>query len=564
MSVDAVTLNVVGKALMAISREMGANLLRAAYSTVVREARDCSVALLDARGDVVAQAEMIPMQTGGITQAFRALARRFDLGALTPDDALITNDAYDGGQHLQDILVFLPIFWRDRLVGFGGSVAHHLDIGGAMAGLNALATEYYQEGIRLPASRFSMSRDWNGGFVESFIRANVRAPEKTLGDLNAQFAANRTAQVRLGEVIDKYGLETTLACMSELMNYSERRIRAEIAKIPDGVYRGEDVVEGEPYVKELIPIVVTVRKAGTDIEADFEGTGPQAPGAINCPFASCVSAVNACVRGVLHEKDIPFNEGCNRPVTVKAPYGSLLNPRPPAAVRARMSAAFRVYNAMMRALAQAVPERVISAGFDTTTVAALSHLDRGTGRYGVVVEIAGGGYGAGPDNDGGDALDGPLSNCANAPVESLEIEYDYFRVDCYRLLPDSGGAGRCRGGLGLERAYEILKDGVGFSGYSDRFKTGAWGLFDAMDGASGAFTVERADGRREDLLSVCSTVLNRGDRLRVMTGGGGGYGDPRKRDGDLVLRDLREGKVSARHAREAYGVEASDDQHNAP
>lgn len=555
MSVDAVTLNIVGKALMAIPREMGANLLRAAYSTVVREARDCSVALLDREGNVVAQAEMIPMQTGGVAQAFRALARRFDLGSLAPDDALIINDPYDGGQHLQDIIVFLPIFWRDRLVGFGGSVAHHLDIGGGMAGLNALATECYQEGIRLPASRFNMSRDWNdGGFVESFIRANVRAPVKTLGDLNAQFAANRTAQSRLVEVIDKYGVDTTLACMSGLMDYSERRMRAEIASIPDGVYRGEDAVEAEPYVKDLVPIVATVRKSGTDIEVDFEGSGGQVPGAINCPFASCVSAVNACVRGVLHEKDIPFNEGCNRPITVKAPYGSILNPRPPAAVRARMSSAFRVYNAMMRALAQAVPERVIAAGFDTTTVAALSHLDRATGRYGVVIEIMGGGWGAGPENDGVDATDGPLSNCANAPIEALEIEYNYFRADCYRLVPDSAGPGCHRGGLGLERTYEILKDGVGFSGYSDRFKTGAWGLFDGREGASGTFVIERADGRREQLVSVCSTTLNRGDRLRVVTGGGGGYGHPEKRDRALVLRDVREAKITAAQARERYGV----------
>jgi N-methylhydantoinase B len=557
MSVDAVTLNIVGKALMAIPREMGANLLRAAYSTVVREARDCSVALLDRRGDIVAQAEMIPMQTGGIAQAFRGLARRIDLGSLTPDDALITNDPYDGGQHLQDIIVFLPIFWRDELVGFAGSVAHHLDIGGGMAGLNALATECYQEGIRLPASKFSMSKDWNGGFVESFIRANVRVPEKTLGDLNAQFAANRTAQARLREVVQKYGLDTTLACMTEVMNYSERRIRAEIAKIPDGVYRGEDAVEAEPYVQDLVPVVATVRKSGTEIAVDFEGTGGQVPGAVNCPFASCVSAVNACVRGVLREKDIPFNEGCNRPITVTAPYGSLLNPRPPAAVRARMSSAFRVYNAMMRALAHAVPERVIAAGFDTTTVAALSHLERETGRYGVIVEIIGGGWGAGPANDGGDAMDGPLSNCANAPIEAIEIEYDYFRAHCYRLLPDSGGAGRCRGGLGLERAYEILKDGVLFSGYSDRFKTGAWGLFGGGAGASGAFIIERADGRRETLVSVCAATLKRGDRLRVLAGGGGGYGDPAARGADLIRRDVREGKISARRARAAHGYEGN-------
>jgi N-methylhydantoinase B len=200
MTIDPVTLNIVGKSLIAIAHEMAANMRRASYSTVVREARDFSVGLLDANGDVVAQAEMIPMQTGGISQAFRAIAEDVDLSNLTPDDALITNDSFRGGQHLQDIFLYSPIFDGERLIGFGASVAHHLDIGGGMPGLNATATEIYQEGIRIPATRFSVSRDWNGGFVENFIRANIRVPRKGIGDLNAQFAANNTAIERMADV----------------------------------------------------------------------------------------------------------------------------------------------------------------------------------------------------------------------------------------------------------------------------------------------------------------------------------------------------------------------------
>jgi N-methylhydantoinase B len=229
---------------------------------------------------------------------------------------------------------------------------------------------------------------------------------------------------------------------------------------------------------------------------------------------------------VLHEKDIPFNEGCNRPLTVEVPYGSILNPRPPAAVRARMTPASRAFNAIMRALSLAVPERVIASGFDTTTSVSLSHLDSGSGKYGVVIEILGGGWGAGPGHDGADALDNPLSNCANAPVEALEIACDYFRVREFQLLPDSGGAGHHRGGLGFQRTYESLRDGVEFAAYSDHHRWGAGGLFGGGAGSTGAFVLRRRDGDERALPCVTGARLDVGDTISIRVGGGGGYGDP--------------------------------------
>ena len=549
MSLDATTLNIVGKALLAIAREMAVNLRRASYSTVVREARDFSVGIIDLEGNVVAQAEMIPMQTGGISEAFRPIAGRFDLRALTPDDAFITNDPFDGGQHLNDFFLYTPIFVDDAPIGFGASVAHHVEIGGGMPGLNAEATELYQEGIRLPASQFSISRDWNRGFVEQFIRANVRVPDKVLGDMNAQFAANNTADRRVRELAEKYGTETVVQVMDGLQDYAERRIRQGIGQIPDGVYTGEDFVEAAPWGLDPVRIAARVTVEGTAVHVDFAGTDEQVPANINCPVASTISSVQAAIRGVLHESDIPFNGGCNRPITVDVPYGTILNPRPPAAVRARMNPGSRVYNAVVRALSEAVPERVIATGNDTTTAIALSHLDRQTGEYGIVIEIVGGGWGAAPTHDGMDGLDNPMANCANAPVEALELEAPYFRVVAYRLRPDSGGPGRQRGGLGIERSYEALRDGVIFAAYYDRHDAGPAGLFGGEPGGTGAFNLVLHDGGKKRLPCVASAVLRRGDVIEVLSGGGGGYGRPAERTGAAAERDVRERKVSGRARR---------------
>jgi N-methylhydantoinase B len=527
MGVDPVTFNVIGKGLVAIAREMAVNMRRASYSTVVREARDFSVGVLDADGDVVAQAEMIPMQTGGISQAFRSLRQQVSFQDLSADDAFLINDPYMGGQHLQDIFLFSPIFHDDGLVAFGASVAHHVDIGGGMPGLNAKAWELYQEGIRLPGARFSVSRDWNGGFVEQFIAANVRVPNQVLGDLNAQFTANLTARERIGDMIAKYGSDTVRAVMKEFQDYSERRTRHCIEAIPDGTYRAEEFFEGTPWGLGLVRIAAAVGVEGSEIHVDFTGTDEQIPANVNCPLASTISAVHAAIRGVLNEPDIPFNEGCNRPISLNVPYGCILNPRPPAAVRARMTPASRAFNAIIRALAQAAPERVIAAGFDTTTAVALSHLDAASGAYGVVIEVLGGGWGAGKDHDGADALDNPLSNCANAPVEALEIDNSYFRVDSYRLADCSGGSGQTRGGLGFERTYVSLADGVRFAAYSDHHERGARGLFGGRDGATGAFLLKRrGSSAPEQLPCVAEAVLDRDDRVTISVGGGGGYGRP--------------------------------------
>ena len=442
MTVDTQDLAIIKAGMDAICREMAVNLRRSATSSIVREARDFSVALTDAKGEVVSQAECIPIMTAGISLAFAGITELVDVQTLTSDDAFIMNDPFSGGQHLQDIYLFVPIVVDGSVVGFGATTAHHVDLGGMHAGISTQATEVYQEGLRMPLSRFSISRDWENpnGFVRQVIGANVRVPDSVLGDLNAQFAANQTATRRLTELMNRRGVEKCQEAMEQLKDYSERKFRNAIEQIPDGVYAAEEYFDGSAYGVDDVPICVQIQVENGSMKVTFDGTGEQIAGNVNCPIASTVSAVQSAIRCCIPVDDIDFNEGCNRPIEIEVPFGSVLNPAPPAAVRSRLTPASRVFNAVVQALSEAVPEKAVATGFDTTTAIAVSSLVKGN--YQVVLEILGGGWGACEEHDGADGLDNPISNCANAPVEALETDFEHFWIDEYSLVENSGGAWR--------------------------------------------------------------------------------------------------------------------------
>ena len=539
MNVDPIDRAVIGQGLVASAREMGVKLIRSAYSTILREASDGSAALLDRRGNVVAQAELIPMQLGPLGATFRPCAEVVPPDELEEGDFYINNSPFEGGQHLPDVFIFSPIFFEGALIGFSASVAHHLDLGGGAPGMNPDATDVHQEGLIIPPSRYNMERDWSGGSFERLIAANIRVPELTIGDFNAQFAANAIGGERVRQLCARYGAETVLSVMDSHLAYSERRMRAAIADIPDGVYRGEDAVDDDGVGSEPLPVRATVTVEGDDVSVDFAGTADQVLLNLNCPFASTVSAALAAVKAVASSPDIPFNQGLARPITVTAPYGSLLNPRPPAPVRARMIPAFRAFDAVVKALAGAVPDRVIATGFDTTHSICMSRLV--DGKYGIYLEIYGGGYGAGPGSDGGDGIDGPLSNCSNIPVESLDRQYDFFRVTEYALRPDSGGRGKFRGGNGLRRRFDILADDVTLAHYSDRYRIAPDGAFGGEPGDLARTWIVRKNGDRAPVASKTSLRLDRGDTLVTETSGGGGYGDPAERTAERLRLDLESG-----------------------
>ncbi len=542
-STDPASLAIISQSLLAAAREMGTKLCRSAYSSIVREVKDASAGILDAGGRAVAQSDhLTPMLVGALSHTLRACTDLYPVADLQEGDFYINSHPYAGGHHANDIFIFMPIWHDGRLIGFSASVAHHVDIGGGAVGINNSATDYYQEGLVLPPARYNLARDWNVGPLQQLIRANVRVPDQTLGDLNAQFAASSIGIRRVGELCAKYGAEAVVDAMADFIAYSERRMRSAIAAIPDGIYHGEDWVDDDGRSDKPLVVKVTLRVKGSSLEVDYAGTCDQVTSNLNSPWCSTLSATYACLKTVLTEADVPFNEGALAPVTIRAPLGTLLNPRPPAPVRARMEAVYRAYDSILKALAPVLPDRVGACGFDTSFSFALSRLH--DGRYQVHQEVYYGGYGASAKGDGCDSVASPLSNCTNVPVEALDLTCSYFRVIEYALRPDSGGDGQFRGGLGFRRRYEILDDGVRLSIYADHFRFAASGMSGGRDAATASCTVQRGN-ERIALRSKDERVLCRGDIVTVETGGGGGFGDPAARDPAARQRDVDLGYVTA-------------------
>lgn len=543
MTTDPVDYAIISQALISAAREMGYKLVRSAYSTVLREARDGSAALLDVEGNTVAQAELIPIQLGTIGQVFRHCLDVYPAESFGPDDFAIINDPYSGGQHLQDIFIFQPVFHEGVLIGFSASCAHHIDVSGGSPGMNATATDVYGEGLIIPPIKLNRLRDWqDGGPYERFFRANVRVPQQTMGDIDAQFAANGIGAVRLIELADRYGRDKLTSVMRELQDYSETRMRAAIARVPDGVYSGEDWIDDDGRGSGPVPIRCVMTVAGDTIELDFAGSSPQLRSFMNSTIAATISSVTSAVKAALTNPDIPFNAGVMRPVKVTAPLGSILNPRKPAPVRARLQPCLRAWNATMRALVAAGEEGAAAPGYDTMTGLSLSWLAPDD-RYAVCIEPMGGGAGGAIDYDGCHAIDSPLANCANTPVEAVDQTFGFFRIAEYALITDSAGPGHWRGGAGFRRSYEILQDGVELAFYADRYATGAGGLNGGQAGAPGSCVVRRGTERIE-LPMQGAMVLRRGDLLEVSTGGGGGFGDPALRGADDWAEDIADGFYS--------------------
>jgi len=541
---------VISQGLIASAREMGIKLIRSAYSTIIREASDASAALFDRDGNVVAQAELIPMQLGPMSEIFRACAAADPVNTLQEGDFYITNDPYSGGQHLQDVFIYSPIFFEGDLIGFAGTVAHHLDLGGGNPGLTTEAVDVHAEGLIFPPTRYNFTRDWEGrGALKRLVAANIRVPQQTIGDFDAQFAANSVGAERMRQLCKKYGVETVSAAMNELMDYSERRFRAAILQLEDGVYYGEDSVDDDGITDIPLTVKVTVKVSGDSIDIDFAGTCDQVSRNLNCPFSSTISSALSAVKSALTSPDIPFNEGLKKPVQIRAPKGSLVNPNYPAPVRARMEAGYRCFNAVLKALSQVVPDKVIAGGNDATLVTSLSH--HSGGKYHVYLEVYGGGFGASPRNDGCDAVDSPLSNCTNTPVEATDMDFDHFRITGYGLIPDSCGHGLHRGGLGFYRRFEILKDDVNFAMYADRFRIAPYGLFGGTEGSCGSGEILR-NGKIIPLKSKDGLVLKKGDVITIFTAGGGGYGPINERKRGDIDYDVLHGFVSKDKAKATY------------
>ena len=528
-AIDPVTLEVFRNQLESVAEEMGQVLIRGAYSPNIKERRDCSTALFDDRGRMIAQAEHIPVHLGAMPAAVEAVIDRDP----APGDVYILNDPFTGGTHLPDVTLVSPVAPDGSIVGYAVSRAHHADVGGMAPGsMPAGAREIHQEGIRIPPTRLV-----SGGEVEAdvmeFLLANVRNPHERRADLRAQIAANDRAELRLGELFDEHGRELVLDGFDAILEYSQSRIEREIEALPDGTYEAEDVMEGDGITDEEIPIVATVTIEGDRIGVDFEGTARQVDGNVNAPLSVATSAVYFVIRCVT-DPEIPPNHGCYEPVSVTAPAGSLLNPDPPAAVvGGNVETSQRVTDVTFLALAKAAPDRVPAQGQGTMNNLTIGARDGSFTYY----ETIGGGFGARSDRDGMDGVQVGMTNTLNTPVESIETEYP-IRVERYGFRPNSGGDGRYRGGLGLERSVTVEADAT-VSLLSERRRNSPQGVAGGEPGATGANLID------DVTVSAKTTVeVEAGTTVTIRTPGAGGHGDPVDRDPDDRAADLADGKVS--------------------
>lgn len=554
--VDAVTVEIVGNLLLSVAEEMGVALIRSAYSTNIKERRDISTAVFDPEGNMVAQAEHVAMHLGSLLGIIKEVYKKHELNTLHPGDMFMGNDPYNGGgTHLPDITVAQPVFAGERLIGWVANLAHHSDVGGKVAGsTSGDAVSIFQEGLKIPLVRVC-ERDVVNEDMISFLMANSRIPGERSGDLQAQIASNRVGAKRLSEAFDRYGDRLTDS-MYELQDYAERRLRAGISALPDGIYSFTDYMDdagsGHP---DPIKIQVKITICGDDLHLDFAGTAPQVNGPNNVTRNGLLATVFYSLKALI-DPGIPSNAGIYRAFRVDAAPGTIINAVNPAPVGARIDTCMRVADVIFGALGPAVPDRALAGCNSSCTSAIFSGADpKDPDHFYVYLETIAGGSGAQKSGDGLSGVQVHMTNTSNLPVEALEMEFPLLLVRGYGLIEDSGGAGRFRGGLGIERIFEAMYDHIYFTGLGDRQVFKPWGLYGGLEGAGGEYFITRTDGTVERLPSKCTDIpLNKGDLVTVHTPGAGGYGDPKTRDPQAVRSDVAEHKVSARAAEKLYGV----------
>ena len=548
--VDPVTQQIVGNALASIADEMATTIFRTAHSTVVRDGMDFSAAICSPAGETVAQGVTVPFHLGSVPHAMSTLLDKWG-HAMRPGDVFVMNDPFDGGIHLQDIFVFKPIYLGDELIGFATTTAHHGDVGGRLPGSSACDnTEIFQEGIRLPWLRL-YDRGEPVEAIFEVIRANVRIPRMTLGDLAAQVAATSMGETALRALAERHGVAGLRGLMTALLDYTERLVRQEIATWPDGTATFTDYLDSDGIERIDVPITATVTIEGDEITADLTESAPMVRGSLNSTRSFIQACVYQAVRCAL-TVEIPNTSGAFRPIHVLTKPGTIAEVVMPGASSMRGVTGFRVLDAVNGALAELVPDRVPAAGEGGNTLAIFgSERPDGGGRF-IFYELVVGTWGGTPESDGNDGLTNPASLAANIPVEVAESEFP-VHIECYGLVPDSGGAGKHRGGLAIERVWRCLTAETSLIVRSDRSAHPPYGLAGGLPGAVSSNVLRRPDGSETVLPSMFSTTIEAGDVYVHRTAGGGGWGDPRHRDPEAIRDDVLDGKVTEQTAREVYG-----------
>lgn len=556
--VDPITLEIVRNGLVSVAEQMTSRLIHSAYSYIVREMEDCSAGIFDARGQLVAESANVPIHLACLAPCLRTILDHYFCPTdLEPGDILVTNDPYLAGgsmacHHTGDIITYMPIFSGGEVVAFAALMVHHLDVGAMYMATRGWGIDIWQEGLRIPPLKLYRGGEPNRD-VFRLILNNTRVPDVIENDLRAQSAACQLAGSELTRILDKYGRDTVGGCFRALMDYSEKRTRAEIEKFPDGTYHHveylcDDGAKGGPYT-----LTVRIEVRGSDILFDFTGTGPQISGPINAPLSATHSAVYYVMRA-LTDPTIPSSEGCSRPIRIIAPPGTLVNCQLPAACYQRMVTCHSIVDLIMGALAEAIPEKIMadSCGCQYDYCNA---IHGGTGQRVMWGEVVGGGMGATAERDGISAMSCHVTNCPAPSLEALEVISPalYFRRE---LWENSGGAGRYRGGLGQVLSYRILGTDPQFHHTSQKARREPQGFFGGKPGRGGRWIINEGQEGEHRLPYAIGDVefLKPGDTVAFYGTGGGGYGNPQERDPEAVRLDVLQGLVSRESAETEYGV----------
>ena len=552
--VDPITFEVVRNGLDSLVDELAITVMRTAYSGVVRDALDYSTAFCAADGQVIAQGLTIMLHLGSFPAAIDSVLTKF-AGRINPNDVFILNDPYtSGGMHLPDVYIIKPVFTEKTLHGFVGVVAHQADMGGLVPGSNSTeSVDIYQEGLRIPTSKMYDAGTPNEAIFD-FIETNVRLPIQVRGDMRSQLAACDIGERAVLDLVDRYGAEELVRYFDALLDYSEERARSEIIALPDGTFEFEDFIDAENLKEGPVRIAVKLEIKRDEIFVDLDGSSPQVPAGINAPVPFTKAAIYGAIRLIM-DPDIPNAAGYHRPIHISVPEGTVVNPVHPAPVAARGITGFRTMDAVLGALAQAVPDRVPADGEGGNTLISIGGTRPDGSQY-ALVDFFGGARGGGPNSDGAEGVSHPASNLASSPVEILEVENPII-VDEYALIQDSGGAGKFRGAQSYAKQITNLGDPAILQLRSDKRKFPPYGLQGGLPGSPSLNILN--PGSTEKLLPTLAQVqLGHNDVIRHEMAGAGGWGDPLEREASAVLEDVIDSRVSIEAARTEYGIVISN------
>ena len=555
--IDPIQFEVIRSALTQVAEEMAAALRRSAYSTNVKTRQDFSCAFFDRNCRPISQAFTQPVHLGSFVELIPTSVRTYGIENLEPGDMLVVNNPFGGGSHLNDVTVFGPIHHKGELIGYVASLAHHVDVGGGAPASIGPFQEIFQEGVIIPPTKLVKRGNINDD-VFKLLLAQIRSKRVTTGDFRAQVAANTVGARRLVDLIERYGLQEFDHYVEAVVKYTDRRTRAEISNIPDGVYTANSFLDFDGFSDDVVNLQVEIKVEGESVYFDFDGCDKQRRAPVNSTkamtFAACAYALRA-----LMAPDMPVNDGFYRHIKMNAEPGTVVHAVHPAPVVGGWETQVRVNDMLFRAFSNGLPEKVASSTKAMMAQAGFGIIDRETGEYHCNYEALAGGYGARATSDGPDAVQQHGQNTENAPVEEVESHFP-MRVSRLSLIENSEGPGKYRGGLGIRRDYHFPDDPATFTVLSDRDIKGPQGIFGGLEGRK-AYYILNPDSPNEDsneLSSKCVVELKPGDTVSFQTPGGGGYGSPLERDIKAVLKDVIGGKISSKRAQDFYGVVVDD------